>query len=165
MPTDRTALEKALVGPAGEHYVLYQLLRRGLLAAPAPERTPAVDLLVLSPDGETITATVQVKARTRHQSPGWIMSRKAEDLTDRRLFYAFVDLAQEPPPTFVVPAAVVASALQGQHAAWMAVPSREGRPHKDSDVRRLMHTFRRDVPGCPPGWLDEWRERWELLGS
>ena len=103
MAAGRSALEKGLIGPAGEHFVLYQLYRRGMLAAAAPPRTPIVDLLVLSPDGETIAATLQVKTRsmpTRH--PGWMMNHKHEDLAAERMFYAFVDLAQEPPATWVI---------------------------------------------------------------
>ena len=80
----RTPLERVLVGPAGEHYVLYQLYRRGALAALAPPGTPIVDVLVLSPDGETVAATVQVKTRTSYQSDGWFMSPKHETLTDPR---------------------------------------------------------------------------------
>jgi hypothetical protein len=72
--SSRTSLERVLVGPAGEHYVLFQLYRRGVLAALAPPGTPIVDVLVLSPDRETKAATVQVKTRTGYQSGGWFMN-------------------------------------------------------------------------------------------
>ncbi|AUX48238.1 uncharacterized protein SOCE26_097690 [Sorangium cellulosum] len=45
MPTpkkNRTLLERALVGPAGEHYVLYQLHMMGMLASLAPTNAPTV---------------------------------------------------------------------------------------------------------------------------
>jgi hypothetical protein len=57
-----------------------------VLAALAPPGTPIVDVLVLSPNGETVAATVQVKTRTKHQSKGWFMEIKHEDLVYQRMF-------------------------------------------------------------------------------
>ncbi len=73
----RTRAEKALVGPAGEHYVLYQLYRRGMSASLAPPGTPTVDVLVLATD-QSVVATVQVKTRTYGADGGWHMSEKHE---------------------------------------------------------------------------------------
>jgi hypothetical protein len=95
--------------------VLSQLYRRGVLAALAPPGTPIVDVLLLSPDGETVAATVQVKTRTRWQSPGWFMDRKHETLTDERMFYALIDLEDEPPLTFIIPTAVAAHVVAAAH--------------------------------------------------
>jgi hypothetical protein len=89
---ERSTLEKSLVGPAGEHYVVYQLYRRGFLASLAPPGTPEVDVLVLSTDGERIAATLQVKTRTYGKDGGWHLSVKHERIIEDRLFYAFVDL-------------------------------------------------------------------------
>ncbi len=47
----------------GEHYVLYQLHLRGLLAAQSPTRAYAADILVLSPV-MGVGSMVQVKTRT-----------------------------------------------------------------------------------------------------
>jgi hypothetical protein len=44
----RSPLERSLVGPAGEYYVLYRLHQQGLLASLAPRGAPTVDILVLS---------------------------------------------------------------------------------------------------------------------
>jgi hypothetical protein len=27
----------------------------------------------------------------------------------------------------------------------------------------ILNDYRFRVPGCPPGWLDQYRERWEML--
>jgi hypothetical protein len=59
----RTKVEKALVGPAGEHFVLYQLYRHGMLASLAPPGTPTVDILVLATD-QSVVATVQVNPKS-----------------------------------------------------------------------------------------------------
>jgi hypothetical protein len=78
----RTQFERALVGPAGEHYVLFRLYREGFLASLAPPGSPTVDVLVLSPD-ETIIASLQVKTRTYGRDQGWHMSKKTRTSSRR----------------------------------------------------------------------------------
>lgn len=82
----RSALQKALVGPAGEHFVLFRLYKRGMLASLSPPGSPTVDVLVLAHD-ESVIATLQVKTRTGVHM-GWQMSEKHEDISA----HAFVDL-------------------------------------------------------------------------
>src|ERR1041385_5929234 len=113
----RSRLEKALVGPAGEHYVLFKLHMEGMLAALAPRNAPSVDILVLNED-ETIAATVQVKTKTYGFDGGWHMSKKHETLIRPTLFYAFVDLQPAVPATFIVPSKTVAAVCKEEHAAW-----------------------------------------------
>ncbi len=158
----RSVLERSLVGPAGEHYVLYRLYRKGMLASLAPPGAPTVDVLVLAPD-ESVIATVQVKTRTYGADGGWHMSKKHEEVVQARCFYAFVDLEPEPPVTFIVPSAIVAQALRAAHQAWLATPGRGGRPHRDHDMRRILPSYSFSVPGYPSGWLKQYEERWDLL--
>ena len=122
-----------------------------------------MDLLVLSLDGETVAATIQVKTRTRHQSPGWFMGVKHETVAHQRMLYAFIDFEQDAPASFIVPSDVVATLVQKEHAAWLATPGRGGRPHKENPLRRVMSAYPFPVPGFPDGWLEHWRERWDLL--
>jgi hypothetical protein len=96
----RSQLEKSLVGPAGEHYVLYRLFREGMLASLAPPGSPTVDVLVLNPD-ETVIATLQVKTRTVGRDKGWQMSEKHERFEKPRCFYAFVDLEEAAPIVYI----------------------------------------------------------------
>ena len=100
----RPQLHKTLIGPAGEHYVLFRLLQRGILAALAPPGAEKVDILVLSTD-EQITATIQVKTSTTSLNKGWPMNAKHETIEHPRAFYAFVDLKRLPhaPVTYIVP--------------------------------------------------------------
>jgi hypothetical protein len=90
----RSTLEKALVGPAGEHFVLFRLYQQGMLASLSPPGSPTVDVLVLAPD-ESVIATLQVKTRTG-VNRGWPMSEKHEHISEPRCFYAFVDLRFQP---------------------------------------------------------------------
>lgn len=139
-------------GEAGEHYVLYCLLRCGIVAGQAPRGMEDFDLLVERPDGTALR--VQVKARTTPGGDGgWPMNKKHEAIRDERLFYAFVDLAQEPPVTYIVPSGVVADCvreiLRGANPKWI----------------RLCPDFGKlDLPKYRAGWLDQYKERWESLG-
>lgn len=67
--------DTALTGAAGESFVLYQLQRRGLLAAQCPANAYAADILVFSPS-MSVGSMVQVKTRTIGRDQGWHMSEK-----------------------------------------------------------------------------------------
>jgi len=158
----RTQLEKSLVGPAGEHYVLYRLYRQGMLASLAPPGSPTVDVLVMNPD-ETVIATLQVKTRT--YGSGWAMNEKHEHFVQPRCFYALVDLEATPSVVYIVPSSVVADVLTKSHRAWLEAPGRQGQPHRDNKMRRIQAAYPHPWPGYQEGWLDEYRERWDLLNE
>lgn len=160
----RSRLERSLVGPAGEHYVLFRLHQLGILSSLAPKNAPDVDVLAFA-DGETVTAAIQVKTRTYGADGGWHMSEKHETLVRPRLFYAFVDLEPEVPVTFIVPSATVADVLATSHRVWLAAPGKDGRAHNDTKFRRLRPDYPLGVKGYPKGWLDRYRERWELIST
>lgn len=158
-------LERSLIGPAGEHYCLYQLLRRGFLATMGPPATPEVDILILSPDAVSTVATVQVKTRTTGADGGWHMRKKHEEIKSLRLLYTFVDLEPAVPVVYVVPARRVAEVVRQEHEMWLATPGAKGQQHRDHDMRRLLPNYRYSVPAAPPGWLEEYRDRWDLVGQ
>jgi hypothetical protein len=165
---DRTQLQKTLIGPAGEHYVLFRLLEQGILAALAPRGAEKVDILVLS-SNERITATIQVKTTTAGVARGWPMNAKHETVEDVKVFYAFVDLSpfisvnQHSPVTYMVPSRVVAEKLRENHQAWLAAPGKYGRAHVDNPVRKFGPTFNPPLPGWNLAELDTYREKWDLL--
>ena len=87
-----------LTGAAGEDYVLYELHRRGILAAQTPTNAYLADILVFDPE-MSVGAMVQVKARKQGRL-GWPMTVKHELVTHPRLLYVFVDLeTTRRPPT------------------------------------------------------------------
>jgi hypothetical protein len=156
-----------LTGAAGEHYVMSQLLRRGYIAALAPAGVPNCDIVVTDDIGDRLCA-VQVKTRNNLGSDGgWHMRKKHEDLNSPALFYCFVDFGDgcdQHPRTWVVPAPVVARVLSDCHRAWLALPGKNGRPHKDNDLRRLLPAYDHlPVKSYAAGWLDEYLEAWDLL--
>lgn len=150
------------VGSAGEHFVLYQLHRRNLLAAQAPRGFKAVDILVLNPD-RSVIASIQVKTRSSGDDGGWHMKKKHESLMLPGLFYCFVDLEPTQPNVYVVPCAIVAEVVTKSHAAWLAAPGRGGKPHNDNDMRRVLPAYKFAVDGYSDGWMEDYWDRWDLL--
>jgi hypothetical protein len=146
----------ALVSAAGEYYVMTQLLLRGALAALTPRGAKDTDILVTSMDGRVV-AEVQVKARSGRSGNGWRMSEKNEAFRDR-LFYCFVDFGHASDwPIYVMHSEVVATYLRETHRTWLETPGRRGQQRNDWSGRFIS-------PDKPrPKWLDEHRDRWELI--
>lgn len=156
-----------LFGAAGEHYIMCQFLRRGLIAALAPVGVPNADLIVTDDIGEKLCA-IQVKTRTNKGSDGgWHMSKKHEDIVSDNLLYAFLDFGGsliDLPTCFIVPSAEVAAAVKESHALWLATPGKRGQQRNDSNTRRFLPDYEKvglDI-GRPQGWLDPYREAWQL---
>jgi hypothetical protein len=156
----------SLIGAAGEHYVMSQLLRRGLIAALAPVGVPTADIIVTDDIGERACA-IQVKTRRELGSDGgWHMKAKHEAIRGASLFYVFLSFpldARQLPDAFVVPSTIVADALQTAHRAWLARPGRNGQPHKDGEMRRFLPDYSREglSDRYGPGWLEPYREAWD----
>lgn len=151
-----------LTGAAGEDYVLYRLHLEGILAAQSPSGAWAADIIVFDPK-MSVGSMVQVKTRTRGADGGWHMSQKHEILVHPRLFYTFVDLEPDAPGR-------LRRALgdgRGRDCevpqAWLSAPGSKGQQRKDTKFRRLVPKYGFPVSGYEPGWLEEYRERWDLL--
>jgi len=166
------ASQTTLLGAAGEHYVMAQLLRRNYIAALAPAGVPNADIVVTDLDGQRLSA-VQVKSKRAIGSDGgWHMSAKHEKIISDHLFYCFVNFGKQEtdvPQSFIIPSTVVAETLRRSHVQWLANPGQKGQPHKEHDMRRLMPDYARVFTSgenpYPEGWMDKYRDAWELLGS
>lgn len=156
-------IEKALIGAAGEHLVLSRLLARGILASQAPFNAYKADILV-NPSDMGRPLLIQVKTRSgKGSQQKWPMGVKHEDMNDSNLFYCFVDLGQEHPSVYVIPARVVAKVIKTGYQNWLRTPGKRGQKHNDTDMRQISNT-----PGLPNeleqhGWMDKYLEKWELL--
>ncbi len=162
--------QSTLLGAAGAHHVMAELLRRGYTAALAPEGAPTVDILVTDLEGARL-CSIQVKTRRDIGSDGgWHMKKKHEDIRSDRLFYCFVDFGKDAdsrPVVYVLPSARVADVLYTAHRKWLGNPGKNGKPHQDGEMRRLVPDYTRtfgtvDNP-YPKGWLDQYRDAWHLL--
>jgi len=119
-------------------------------------------VLVLAPD-ESVIATLQVRTRTFGRDKGWHMSVKHESIVEPRCFYAFVDLEPAVPVTYIVPSEVVADVLRRSHQAWLTAPGARGQQRRDTTMRRIVPAYGFEFADYPPGWLEQYRERWDLL--
>lgn len=152
-----------LIGTAGEHPVLSRLLAKGFLAAQAPRGTRKADVLVNHLDGKA-PCLIQVKTRSgKGSDTSWHMKAKHEDIKDKDMFYCFVDLGPENPVVYVIPAKVVAEVLKESLSTWLRTPGKNGKKHNDTDMRRIISEYKMDLKKAPSGWMDKYREAWELL--
>lgn len=170
-------ISSTMVGAAGEYHVLSQLLRRGWIAALAPDGAPNMDILVTDENNEKLCA-IQVKTRRDiGRDKGWHMKPKHETMVADDLFYVFVDVGRQPSdPTvsYILPSSVVADCIRNSHRVWLETPGKGGRPHKDSKVRRLLPDCSNIKPNTEEGrsiidqyrsgWLEPYRENWSVLG-
>src|SRR5258706_1807057 len=120
--------QTSLLGAAGEHYVMSELLRRGYIAALAPQGVPNADIIVCDVEG-TRLCSIQVKTRReRGRDGGWHMKEKHEKLRSDTLFYCFVDFGTgvNAPVVYVVPSPHVAEALERSHRTWLSTPGKKG---------------------------------------
>lgn len=156
--------DKQLIGAAGEHLVLSRLLTRGLLASLAPRGTRKADILVNPLDGGR-PFLIQVKTRSGNDKNfNWAMTKKAEEIVEKDIFYCFVNLDPQHPDVYVIPAKLVASIVKEHHANWLATPGKNGKVHKDSDMRTLEYKYKTKIKNAPEGWMDKYLENWEQLG-
>lgn len=156
----------ATTGAAGEHYVMYQLLKRGHLAALTPTGAAGVDILISDSEGAHLAA-IQVKTAGNEVKVGWQMSEKHENLRSGHLFYCFVDPGPEhgaTPACWIVPSAVVADHVYATHRAWLSEPPKRG-PTRNDGQKRMLHLRCTNPPmvAYPDGWMDQYKENWGLL--
>jgi hypothetical protein len=157
-----------IIGAAGEHYVMCQLLRRDLIAALAPSGVPNADIVVTDKVGDRLFA-IQVKVRTDAGDPdAWQMRAKHEELVSPSVFYSFVDFGRSltaQPKCWVVPSNVVANVLKLSHQKWLATPGARGQAHNDTPMRRFRRCYAKDGLGqeYAMGWLDPYLENWSFL--
>jgi hypothetical protein len=164
--------QTTLLGAAGEHFVMSQLLRRGLIAALAPQGVPNLDIVVSDVAG-TRQLGLQVKSRSNKGADGgWHMGAKHETIVSPTLFYCFVDFGNDPSDatqTFILPSATVSEVLRASHAAWLSNPGKNGHIRQNSTMRRLVpdysYAYAPSVPLYAFGWLDPYKEAWHLIGG
>jgi hypothetical protein len=163
--------DSTLLGAAGEYFVMSELLRRGFIAALAPQGVPNSDIVVTNLSGDKL-CTIQVKSRRDIGSDGgWHMKPKHADLTGNQLFYCFVDFGasiEALPVVYVLPSKIVAKAIGDSHVAWLSTLGAKGQKRNDSNVRRLLPNYANAYLGMvnpyPQGWLEPYKNAWDLLG-
>lgn len=170
-------ISSSIVGAAGEYHVMSQLLRRGWIAAIAPDGAPNMDILVTDENSEKLCA-IQVKTRRNIGGDrGWHMKAKHEEMVNEDLFYIFVDVGgkpSDPTTSYILPSQVVAECIRDCYRVWLETPGKEGRPHQANDMRRFRYDYSNVKPITEEGksiieryrqgWLEKYRENWNVLG-
>jgi len=155
--------DKQLVGAAGEHLVLSRLLAKGILASQAPRGVRKADILVNPLDGGR-PVLIQVKTTSGSRTRvGWPMNVKHETITENDLFYCFVNLGEDNPQVYVIPAKQVAKVIKRGHQKWLKTPGSKGQKHNETNMRWISNSHRLKNEYAPDGWMDKYLENWELI--
>lgn len=153
--------EGTLIGDAGEHAVMSQLLRRGVVAALAPRNAPMFDILASRGHANV---RVRVKTKSAKYSDWQWVVKKDGDTIFRGIgeigdFVVLVSLSDESgrDEFYVVPTPIVNDWLRRDFEEWLRTPGRGGRPHSpDSKKRHLVYPHYMET-------LKPFRENWEGL--
>ena len=152
------------IGNAGEYLVVGELLKRGIIAAPAPRNNPGFD--VLATNG-TNSLNIRVKAKTT-AAKSWVwMCRKSDpdktifkNMCGRSDFSVLVDLRGDDaaPEYYVIPTTELDNELKAIHQRWLESPPKRGKPHStDNLMRRIGDTEYQQK------WLSQWKNKWSLI--
>ena len=134
-------VDKALIGNAGEFYVMAELLRMGVVAGLTPRNARAFDILATK-DNKTVK--IRVKTKTKGN---WQWSAKNDGLIFRDLaeiydFTILVDLKKRNlnEMFYVIETIKIDKWLKADHQRWLKETDKNGKPHKDSPIRSLSST-------------------------
>ena len=122
-------ISKNSVSLAGEFAVLSQLTLRGYDANMTLGHTKGVDILVSNPSNnkmykvevKTSFASKPSRSKLFGYTLSWMMSDKHESISDRNLYYCFVNIERQSNifRLFLVPSIIVAEYVQVQHRFWL----------------------------------------------
>jgi len=151
MKNKKLKLDSILTGVAGEYFVAAELAKRGYIASINLKNTRGIDILASNKDASK-SVGIQVKT-TRYNVYYWMLNEKAEDYYADNLFYVFVNLKgqSQRPDFFIVPSKVVARYIKRSHKKWLKKPSKSGRKHKDTPLRKFVDKKK------------AYLERWDIL--
>ena len=107
---------------------------------------------------------IQVKTRTANgKTLGWHMGLKHESISEKDLFYTFVNLELINPTVYVIPSRIVAKVVRDSHREWLDTPGKNGQKHNENDLRRVMNDYGPNFKTIKPGWMDKYLEAWDQL--
>lgn len=141
-----------LTGVSGEYFAAAELSRRGYVASITLRNTKGIDIIATNEEGSK-TINIQVKT-SGLKTRGWILNKKAEEMTDENMFYIFVRLTalDERPFFHIISSADVANYVKTSHRNWLRTPGRGGQKHKDTNMRKFEDPE------------NKYLDKWGLLG-
>ncbi|HRH93668.1 MAG TPA: hypothetical protein PKV72_04025 [Candidatus Peribacteria bacterium] len=154
--------EGTLVGNAGEHYVMAELLKRGVIAALASRNAPAFDILATK-------GNIDVRLRVKTKSEDydiWQWNTHKDGtifrlLNNERDFTVLVNLAMKSENLrfYIVPSIQLDKCLKADHAAWLAKRGKKGQKH--SEANRKRHLNEKKHADVIASKLDAWDDLWK----
>ena len=154
--------EGALIGSAGEYYVVAELLKRGIIAALVPRNAPSFDILATRKN-----QTVKIRVKTKSQEYSvWQWSTKKDssifrDLSKHRDFTVLVDLAMATKDLkfYIVSTYRINKWLNKDFEDWVNAPGKNNRPHNPENKKRNLsqEKYAQELDKC----LDKWEKLWE----
>jgi len=151
-----------IIGNAGEYLVVGELLKRGIIAAPAPRNAPGFD--VLATNG-TRSLNVRVKTKTE-KANSWVWNSNKngnifKNITDKSDFTVLVDLINEqtPPEYYIVQTHELDRRLKDIFKYWVAEPSKRSKSHNPNNKMRRIGM---DFPHHRE-WLLNAKGAWHLI--
>jgi hypothetical protein len=144
-------ISSILAGVSGEYFVAAELSRRGFICSVTLKNTKGIDILVCNEDA-TKTLGIQVKTNQINKSE-WILHEKCENLTDKNIFYVFVNLKGVDilPEFYIVPSKDVAKYTSTNHSKWLSEKGKKGQSRNDSTMRKFKDSEQKYL------------NRWDLL--
>ena len=91
------------------------------------------------------------------------MDLKHASLSEKDVFYTFVNLELINPTVYVIPSRAVVKVVRESHEEWLRTPGKNGQKHNESDMRRIMNDCGSSFRTIKPGWMDKYLEFWNLL--
>jgi len=153
--------EGSLIGNSGEHYVMAELLKRGIIAALAPRNAPSFDILATK-GNHTVRIRVKTKS-AEYREWQWMMKKDGSifrDLSTDGDFSVLVDLARETQNMkfYVVPTHKLDAWLKETFDKWAKTLGRNNRPHDKTTPKRNLNqeTYGKE--------LAKYLGNWEELG-
>lgn len=152
--------EGTLIGNAGEHYVMAELLKRGIIAALAPRNSPAFDILATNPK-----KTVRIRVKTKSaEYTDWQYVIKKDGSIFRYLqqegdFTVLVNLSKDIKDMefFILPTLLLNKWLEEDFERWFSSPPKRGKPHAaDNPKRHLIYGHFKEE-------LSKYRNNWDIL--
>ncbi len=152
--------EGALIGNAGEYFVIAELLKRGVIAALAPRNAPAFDILAANKEKNI---RIRVKTKTEEYDV-WQWSVKKNGsiflyLQTEDDFSVLVNLTNETRNMeyFILPTSLLNNWLVADFEKWLSTPGKNGRPHANTNPKRNLE-FTGSV-----NKLEPYRNNWGIL--
>lgn len=143
---------KISIGNCGEYFVAGELERRGYTVALPLSNVKDFDLLAICKETNRQIA-VQIKT-TENNKKRWVLSKKCETLIDKNIYYILVRLDGTNIPSYhIVPSEVLANEIRTGHKRWLAELGKNGKIHRDNNMRVFMDENERFL------------NRWDLLKS